>query len=147
MRIFVILVVIWIGNLNAQPNHELFDSVLKTYVSIDGEVSYEQLSAHHKDLTPYLNELVNHQPKDSWSREERLSYWINAYNAYTLKLIIDHYPVESIKDIETPWDKKFIPFEGSLISLNTIEHDILRPMNEPRIHFAIVCSAFRSLPT
>ncbi|MCK5368247.1 MAG: DUF547 domain-containing protein, partial [Cyclobacteriaceae bacterium] len=79
-------------------------------------------------------------------------YWINAYNAFTVKLIIDHYPLESIKDIgsaiqipfvNSPWDIKFIEINGKKLDLNNIEHSILRKkFDEPRIHFAINCASF-----
>src|SRR5690606_36535492 len=58
-----------------------------------------------------------------------------------IKLIVDNYPIKSIKDLKNPWDQKFIPIGKQPMSLNEIEHDILRKMNEPRIHFAIVCAS------
>lgn len=71
-----------------------------------------------------------------------MAYWINAYNAFTVKLILNHYPVESIKDIKRPWDQEFIVLGGRNYSLGEIEHDILRKMNAPRIHFAINCASY-----
>ncbi|MBT8376055.1 MAG: DUF547 domain-containing protein, partial [Bacteroidia bacterium] len=122
-------------------DHSKWNKVLTKYVSTDGRVNYEALHKNPDVLIAYLNELVSEQPKNEWSKDQKLAYWINAYNAYTLKLIIDNYPIESIKDVKNPWDQEFIPFEGTLISLNTIEHNILRKMDEPRIHFAIVCAS------
>lgn len=85
-----------------------------------------------------------------------MAYWINAYNAFTVQLIIRHHPVKSIKDIgpklaiplvNSVWDVKFIDVSGVRVSLNRIEHEILRKeFNEPRIHFAIVCASY-SCPT
>ena len=79
--------------------------------------------------------------------DKQLAYWINAYNAFTIQLILNYYPITSIKDIgykiqipcvNTPWDIKFIKIEGATYDLNNIEHSILRAKyNEPRIHFAI----------
>jgi hypothetical protein len=97
--------------------------------------------------------LVNNPPdKKEWSESAQLAYWINVYNAFTIKLIIDHYPVESIKDIgskiqvpfiNSPWDIKLIEIEGKKYDLNNVEHSILRKdFEEPRIHFAIVCASF-----
>ncbi len=100
-----------------------------------------KLRRDSEGLTAYLNELKTVQPNDNWTKSQVLAYWINAYNAYTIQLIIEKYPVKSIKSISNPWDEKFIPFKGNLVSLNFIEHDILRKMNEPRIHFAIVCAS------
>ncbi|NND77434.1 MAG: DUF547 domain-containing protein, partial [Flavobacteriales bacterium] len=94
------------------------------------------------DLETYLELLSSAHPDLSWSREERLSYWINAYNAFTVKLILDNYPVESIKDISGPWTKEFIVIEGIPYSLGDIEHKVLRKLyNEPRIHYAISCAS------
>ena len=78
-----------------------------------------------------------------------MAYWINAYNAFTVKLIVDHYPVQSIKDIKngipfvnTVWDIKFIEIEEAVYDLNNIEHGILRPkFQDPRIHFAVNCAS------
>lgn len=128
--------------LQAQmPNHTLFDKVLKQAVDERGMVDYASLAEDPSGLTDYLNELITNPPKDSWNRQEVLSYWINTYNAFTLKLVADHYPVSSIRDIRDPWKKEFIPFRGRRISLDHIEHEILRKMEEPRIHFAINCAS------
>jgi hypothetical protein len=77
-----------------------------------------------------------------------LAYWINAYNAYTIQLILRHHPIASIKDIQpgvafvnSVWDMKFIYIEGQELDLNNIEHNILRKMDEPRIHFAVNCAS------
>ena len=74
-------------------------------------------------------------------RNDSLAYFINAYNAVTVKLILDHYPLKSIRKLITPWRFKRFELEGEKISLNHIEHQILRKMNEPRIHFAINCAS------
>lgn len=122
-------------------NHSDFTAFLKKQVTNEGAVNYKQIKANDAELNAYLNQFVNISPQESWTKNETLAYWINAYNAFTIKLIIDNYPVESIKDIKNPWDQEFIPINGKLLSLNYIEHDILRNMNEPRIHFAIVCAS------
>jgi hypothetical protein len=65
------------------------------------------------------------------------------YNAFTVKLIVDNYPLKSITDIKDPWDKKFIDLKGTMYSLNQIEHEILRPkFQDPRIHFAVNCASY-----
>ena len=77
-----------------------------------------------------------------------MAYWINAYNAFTVKLILDHYPVGSIMDIKSgkPWDWKWIKLGDKTYSLNEIEHQVLRPQfKDARIHFAVNCAA-RSCP-
>jgi hypothetical protein len=81
---------------------------------------------------------------------EQLVFWINLYNALTVKVILEHYPVESIRNIDIspgffsngPWGKKFIKIENVKISLNDIEHRILRPIwKDPRIHYAVNCAS------
>ena len=81
-------------------------------------------------------------PNDTWTKEDKLAYWINAYNALTIDLILRHYPLKSIKDIKKPWDQRYWKLGNKWYSLNEIEHDILRKMKEPRIHFAIVCASY-----
>jgi hypothetical protein len=129
------------------PSHDAFDALLREYVSSNGKVNYAGFKANEKKLDAYLNTLARQRPQSDWSREQKLAYWINVYNAFTIKLIVDHYPVESIKDIDRPWDKKWIELDGKTFSLNEIEHDIIRPtFREPRIHFALVCAAISCPP-
>lgn len=136
---------------DARPvTHELWDSLVREHVTESGLVDYEGFIADSNRLNQYLDLLSRHHPNDEhWSRDERLAYWINAYNAFTVKLIVDHYPVKSIKDIKngipfvnTVWDIKFIKIEGREYDLNNIEHGIIRPkFDEPRIHMAVNCAA------
>jgi hypothetical protein len=127
--------------VKSQPDHKQWSHVLTTYVTPEGLVNYSQLKKNSSELNKYLNQLKQYQPDESWSKQETMAYWINAYNAYTIKLILEYYPVRSIKDIKKPWNQKFIPYDNGLISLHEIEHDILRRMGDPRIHFAIVCAS------
>lgn len=118
--------------------------ILSQNVDSQGNVNYEGIKKQSDRLEGYLAKVSNNPPKDSWSRNEKLAYWINIYNAYTVKLISDNYPLSSITDLEggKPWDKKWIRIKGKTYSLNNIEHDIIRPrFNEPRIHFAVNCAA------
>ena len=136
-------------------SHDEWDALLKTHVSESGWVNYSGFIADSIRLDAYLIELsANHPNANNWSTSEQLAYWINAYNAFTIKLITEHYPVASIKDIKkgvpfvnTVWDVKFIQIEDELYDLNNIEHGILRPrFNEPRIHFAINCASVSCPP-
>jgi len=115
---------------------------LKKNVSASGIVNYKGFKKDAIQLQSYLDELSKNLPEKSWSKNAVLAYWINAYNAYTVKLILNNYPVKSIKDINNPWGKKFFTLGTTKYSLEEIEHDILRKMNEPRIHFAINCASF-----
>jgi hypothetical protein len=79
---------------------------------------------------------------DAMNGNDRIAYLINVYNFYTLLLIKGHYPVKSIRDVDKPWDTKFVPLFGDRVSLNHIEHEILRKQfNEPRLHFALNCAS------
>ena len=122
-------------------NDHAYNKLLQKHVNSFGEVNYQAIKTDPQLLQASLELFTKTQPNKSWSQEERLAYWINAYNAFTIKLIIDNYPINSIKDLKNPWDQEFIPIGKQLMSLNQIEHDILRKMKEPRIHFAIVCAS------
>ncbi len=134
-------------------DHTAFDILLKKHVNREGWVDYDGFKKDRNELTKYLDLLQKNAPNDkSWSREDKLAYWINAYNAFTIELVLQYYPVESIKDIgskiqipfvNTPWDIKFIKIGGKDLDLNNIEHSILRKeFDEPRIHFAINCASY-----
>ncbi len=123
-------------------DHSTWNTLLQTHVSDQGNVDYKGIKKNAVELDTYLMQLAKTSPTESWSKDEKLAYWINAYNAFTVKLILDNYPLKSIKDINKPWDKKFIPIGDDLLSLSHVEHKILRKMNEPRIHFAIVCASY-----
>lgn len=131
-------------------SHEIWDTLLRQHVSENGKVDYKGFIRDSVKFNQYLTLLSQHHPNDqNWSREEQMTYWINAYNAFTVKLIVDHYPTKSIKDIKngipfvnTVWDIKFIKIEGRDYDLNNIEHGILRPKyKDPRIHMAINCAS------
>ena len=126
------------------PNHKLFDVFLGAFVSNGGNVDYSGMKKKEADLDAYLTSLEKTKITTTWSRAEKLAYWINAYNAYTIKLILDNYPIEKITDLYggKPWDHKWIKLAGKTLSLNNIENDIIRPdFKEPRIHFAVNCAA------
>jgi hypothetical protein len=132
-----------------QVNHQEWTRLLRQYVSKRGEVNYRGFKADREALQRYLNQLSQNAPSKNWTQAQKLAYWINAYNAFTVKLIIDHYPIKSIKEISeglpminSPWDLKFFKIMGIEFDLNTIEHTILRgQFREPRIHFAINCAS------
>lgn len=130
------------------PSHAVFSGLLKENVS-RGKVNYEGLKKNQATLKSYIEMLGANAPGDDWSRNEKLAYWINAYNAVTINLILDNYPVKSITDLSNgkPWDKKIVTLGGKSYSLNQIENDIIRPrFNEPRIHFAVNCAAISCPP-
>ena len=123
---------------------------MQKHVNPDGWVNYDGFIKDSLQLNNYLQQIESNYPNEkNWSREQILAYWINAYNAYTVQIVIRNYPVASIKDIKpgvaflnSVWDIKFITIEGEQLDLNNIEHNILRKMNEPRIHFAVNCASY-----
>ena len=136
--------------------HDPWDVILKEY-SKDGWVDYARLKKNRKSLDEYLRALRNMQPAEEkkLSRDQRLAFWINAYNALAVKTILDHYPIKkawgfaalaypekSIKQIKGGFDGIKHKIAGRKLTLNDLENDILRgELNEPRIHFAIVCAS------
>jgi hypothetical protein len=123
-------------------SHSKWNELLQKHVSKNGTVNYKGFQKDSKELKVYLTELSTNVPAKSWSKNAILAYWINAYNAYTVQLILDNYPTKSIKNISDPWGKKFFSLGNKKYSLEEIEHEILRKMDEPRIHFAINCASF-----
>ncbi len=126
-------------------SHQLFSDVLSTYVK-DGKANYKGLKANPAKLNQYIEQLSSVSASDlgDWSKNEKLAFWINAYNAFTLNVIIDHYPVKSIKKIKggKVWDKVKFNAGGKEQTLNDIEHKRLRAeLKEPLIHFAINCAS------
>lgn len=142
MKFFLpLLLLAYSITLFSQPNHNLWTEVLKAHVSSEGNVNYLELQKNPEQLNQYISLLQNDPPKETWSNSQKLAYWINAYNTLTIDLILKHYPVKSIKDIKKPWNQELWNFSDKWLSLNDIEHKILRKLDEPRIHFAIVCAS------
>ncbi len=164
-NILIILFILSLMSCGAQPaerkaaaiSHQVWNDLLHDHVREDGMVDYKGFLQDLEKLDQYLADLSAGAPDpENWSRDEQLAYWINAYNAFTVKLIVDNYPLESIKDlnpvvaiptVSTIWNKKFFAIGGVEMSLDNIEHDILRKdFQEPRIHFAINCASVSCPP-
>ena len=131
--------------------HPRFARVLSNFVA-NARVDYARLKEAPGDLDAYLTEVADVKPDEfsKWSKPERLALLLNLYNAQTLRLIIDHYPVASIRSIGVlpgaAWRQLIVRFGGQVMSLEHLEHEIIRAeYGEPRIHFALVCAA-RSCP-
>jgi len=128
-------------------SHAAFDQVLRTQVR-DGLVNYAALKAAPRPLDDYLDQLAAVPAAEfaGWAERDRLAFLINLYNAATLKLIIAEYPVKSIRSIGwipgSAWKRKFVRFTGRTISLDEVEHGIIRQQYpDARVHFALVCAA------
>lgn len=127
-------------------SHANFAVVLSQHVT-NGLVNYRALKEKPGELQAYLAQMdaVAEAEFKAWSREDQLAFLINLYNASVLKLIIQHYPVKSIKNIGgwlgRVWDVDVVPLFGKVTGLGYLEHELIRKYNEPRIHFALVCGA------
>ena len=122
-------------------DHGLFDQLLHRHVDGPGLVDYDGLKSEAGELDRYIETLAT-APFDDLGRTEKLALLINAYNAFTLRLILDHLPVRSIRDIDGNWTEKRWNLAGRTFSLNELEHKQIRDhFKEPRIHFVLVCAA------
>lgn len=124
-------------------DHSTLDALLRRHVDADGWVDYVGLQEDVEALDRYLDQLAQ-APFESLGRDEKLALLINAYNAFTLRLVLDHWPVESIQDIPPGerWEAARWQIGPHVWSLNQIEHEQIRPkFVEPRVHFALVCAA------
>jgi len=126
----------------AKVNYSIWEMMLKMYIDVKGNVNYKKFKENEEMLDDFLEVLAETKIDKSWTEKDKIAFWINVYNAYTIKLILNNYPVESIKDIRKPWDRKFFIIDGEYLSLGAVEHEILRKkFTEPRIHFAINCAS------
>ena len=154
------------NTLDAEPEKQVFDysnfaEALKINVDDVRMVNYRKLKAEPQKLLAFVTELQNLDRKDfdKWDDNEKIAFWLNVYNALTLKAIIDNYPIKSsffksriypknsIRQIAGVWDKIDFTVMGQKLTLGHIEHKILRvQFDEPRIHMAMVCAAMGCPP-
>jgi hypothetical protein len=155
ITVFFFLLVLGKANANGF-DHTIFDQLLQKHVK-NGLVDYKGFKSNKTQLDFYLKniEQVNANDFESWAKEEKMALWINAYNAITLEGILRNYPIQwggflakrrfpqsSIRQISKFWDTVIIKPMGKNLTLNQIEHEILRKeFNDPRIHFVIVCAS------
>lgn len=138
------------GIAGVTVDNSIYAELLSKYVH-NGAVDYDALKKEEPRLEQYLKQLEGVDPQEL-SREEQFALYINAYNAWTIKLILGGYPgLDSIKDLgsifKSPWKKKIVRINGEILTLDNIEHDILRPrFKDPRVHFAINCAAYSCPP-
>lgn len=139
------------GNATQSPNHGAWTELLAKHVRSNGLVDYQGFILDKAELNAYADYLSDNPPAETWTDNEKIAYWVNAYNVFTVKLIVDNYPVESIKDlnptlsiptVRSIWTKEWFQIGGKDFSLDRIEHKILRKdFEEPRIHFAVNCAS------
>ncbi len=135
-------------------DHSAWTDFLQRYLLIDvngiNRLRYDDVSESDRALLGDYLKRLSTAPISRYNRGQQRAYWINFYNALTVQLILEYMPAESIRDIDIspglfsrgPWDKKLTTVEGEALSLNDIEHRILRPIwKDPRIHYAVNCAS------
>ena len=144
-NIFIVLIAIFtLSQVNAQTS--IYNDLLQKHVTKDGIVDYKSFKADEAKLDTYISYLEKTTPASSWSENKQKAFWINAYNAYTIKLILENYPLKSIMDIKqdgkTAWKISFANVGGKTYTLDHIEHEILRKnLFDPRIHVGVNCAS------
>jgi hypothetical protein len=153
MKLLLLISILLSSNAFAgfDQNHTKFSEVLSEFSKqIENQtlVNYKGLKAKKGKLTEYLKQVEDLTKKEfkSFSSDQKLAFWINIYNAYTLDLIVTHYPIKSIKDIGSffsgPWSQKIVKVFGKKMTLDQVEHKTIRKQfKEPRIHFAVNCAS------
>ncbi|WP_417336477.1 DUF547 domain-containing protein [Halobacteriovorax marinus] len=152
MKLFILLLLSTIQVANAfDHSHVLWQKVLDENLHIKNKqalLDYKNIKEKPLSLNQYLLQLssLKKEEFDNFTRDQKLALLINAYNAHTVKLIIDHYPVKSIKDIgslfTSAFKEDFFFFLGHKRNLDWIEHEVIRKKyKEPKIHFALVCAS------
>lgn len=146
---------------NSGFDYSDYDAVLKKFVNEKAMVNYNKLKAQRHQLDAFVTSLgkLSRQTYDKWNDKQKIAFWLNAYNGLTMKSIIDNYPIKSswlksriwprnsIRQISGVWDKITYNVMGKKLTLEHIEHEILRKrFNEPRIHMAMVCAAMGCPP-
>ena len=129
-----------------QAQTSIFDSFLQKNVDKTGRVDYKSLKNNETLLDNYLAYIQNNEPTKDWSSNKKKAFWINTYNAYTIKIILNNYPLKNIRDIKidgkTAWKIPFVKVGQKTHTLDQIEHEILRKkFNDPRIHVGINCAS------
>lgn len=144
-NIFIVLIAIFtLSQGNAQTS--IYNDLLQKHVTKDGIVNYKSFKADEAKLDTYISYLEKTTPASSWSENKQKAFWINTYNAYTIKLILENYPLKSIMDIKqdgkTAWKIPFAKVGGKTYTLDYIEHEILRKnLFDPRIHVGVNCAS------
>ena len=159
MRALVLFLLITLGSTTQaagfDQQHSQWTQLLGKHVAwinggVASQVDYAGFKVDQPALDAYLASLsaVTREQYNGWSRDQQLAYLINAYNAFTVKLILDHYPLTSIKEIggvfSNAWKQRFIPLLGQTMTLDELEHGMIREsgvFDDPRIHFAVNCAS------
>lgn len=142
MKKLLIIALLFFGTLQTKAQSPIFDALLKSYVDNNGNVDYKGLRKSKPVLQVYLDDLEKNIPGKKWSSNKAKAFWINVYNAYAIKLILESYPLKKITDIKrngkNAWKIPIAKVGGQVYSLDFIEHKILRRWHDdPRIHVGL----------
>jgi len=142
MKKILLITLLFLASLKMQSQSSVFDAILKTHVDKKGNVDYIGLKKNKAFLDVYLQEIENTVPGKKWSSNKAKAFWLNVYNAYTLKLILDTYPLSKLTDIKrngkTAWQISFVKVGKQTYTLDYIEHKVLRRWHDdPRIHVGL----------
>ena len=133
----LILLFIWLSTTVAQRNvHERWEVQLQRYLAPTGLVNYSDWKKEPHALHAYLKALEDHPPQHYWTPSDCKAYWINVYNAATIALVLKNYPLQSIRQIDAPWETEVFQLGDRSMSLKAIEKRLLK-MKDPRILFAL----------
>lgn len=140
----VLVAILFVSQIQAQTS--IFNDLLQNHVAKNGIVDYKSFKNEEAKLDSFISYLENTSPDNSWSANKQKAFWINAYNAYTIKLILENYPLKSITDIKqdgkTAWKIPFAKVGGKTYTLDFIEHEILRKnFSDPKIHVGVNCAS------
>ncbi len=142
--LLLLIAILTLSQVNAQTN--IFNELLQKHVTNNGIVDYKSFKEDKAKLDTYTSYLEKTSPESSWSENKQRAFWINAYNAYTIKLILENYPLKSIMDIKqngkTAWKIPFAKVGAKTYTLDYIEHEILRKkLFDPKIHVGVNCAS------
>ena len=133
-----------IFGFSQKMDYKSYNEFLSKYVSFTGNVNYDGIYLNKPELDNLVALFEKNLPAATVSKPEKIAYWINSYNLHAIKLVIDNYPVVSINDVIEPFKVNFISYKGILLSLDYIENEILRKLDDPRVHFGINSASISS---
>lgn len=150
MKKIILAHILFAFSISLSAQTSLWNQLLSKHVNAQGWVNYKGFQKEEAKLDKYLAYL-NDTEISTWTENARKAFWMNAYNAYTVKMILNHYPLKSIMDIKVKekgaWDIPIAKVGGKLYTLNAIEHEILRPkFKDPRVHAGINCASYSCPP-
>lgn len=121
-----------------------YNDFLKDHVSNKGVVNFDKVLKNIDELNDITLSFSKISPNNSWSKSEYKTFWINFYNANIIKLLAENYPIKSINYINDAFKIEVVDYDGGKISLDFIEHNLIRALDDPRVHFALYSTATSS---